>query len=141
MARTGGRRRCCSAGRIWIGSSNGSRGPRPRCPSVDLQEFPIHLLQLQVDPGRGMVAWTRFAAHPAVHAGGAQTGCRRLVEQQVIDAQARVAFPVLAEEVPERIDSLLGMLAADGVYPPLLEQALPAGAGLRLQESVLSPGT
>jgi hypothetical protein len=57
-----------------------------------------------------MIAGVGLAAHPAMHAGVAQPRRERRVEQQVVDAQAAVALPVLAEVVPEREDLLVRML-------------------------------
>ena len=42
----------------------------------------------------------------AVDAGGDEPGCEGGAEQQVIDAQARVAGVGIAEVIPERVDPL-----------------------------------
>src|SRR5690242_3209178 len=59
---------------------------------------------VELDPRRRVVARLRQRAHPGVHARFHEMRSERLREQQVVDAQARVALPVLAEVIPERED-------------------------------------
>ena len=57
----------------------------------------------------------------------------------MIDAKTRVAFPVVAEVVPEREDLLVRVNRADRVDPSLREQALIGIARLGLQQGILAP--
>src|SRR5262245_14815159 len=94
---------------------------------------------LQRHPRGRMVARFFLAAYPGVDVRIHETGGERLAEQQVIDAQARIALPVIAEVVPEGIDPLLRMAGANRIEPPLLEQSLIRVPRLGLQQRVLAP--
>ncbi len=54
------------------------------------------------DPRRGVVAGALEAADPPVDAGVVEARGELGVDEQVVDAEAGVALPVLAEVVPER---------------------------------------
>ncbi len=76
-----------------------------------------------------MVAGVGQAAHPASTPASIRPGRDRGAEQDVVEAQAGVALPVLPEVVPEGVDALVGMAGAEGVQPALRQQALVAGRG------------
>ena len=73
-----------------------------------------------------MVAGLRFVAHPGVNTGGQEPRRKRWAEQQVIDAQARIAGPVITKVIPERENLRIRMQLADRIAPALFEQALVA---------------
>ena len=58
----------------------------------------------------------------------------------MIDAQAGIALPAVAQVVPERIDARVGMQFAQRVGPALLDEARVRGPALRLNERVVVPG-
>src|SRR5947208_15360069 len=95
---------------------------------------------VELDPRRRVVARLGKTAHPRVHAGVHQARGELPAEQQVIDAQPRVALPVLAEVIPERVDRLVRMPRAERIDPSLLQQALVALAAPGLQQRILAPG-
>ncbi len=78
-------------------------------------------------------------AHPAVHACIAQGRGQHRIEQQVVDAQAAVARPVLAEIVPERVDAGIAMDLPQRVGPALGQQLGEGLSTLRLQQRVAAP--
>jgi len=79
------------------------------------------------------------AAHLAVHIGTGQHGSEFLVEQQVVDAQARVARPAIAPIVPIGVDRLVRMQYTDCIAPPLLQQPRECGTALGLEQCIVSP--
>src|SRR5690606_22974912 len=83
----------------------------------------FYLVQIEPYPGRGMVACTRLAAYPGVDAGVDQSLGQGWIEQQMVDPQTGVAFPVLAKIVPERVDRLVRVPGAHRIEPALREQA------------------
>src|SRR6185369_15091538 len=101
--------------------------------------LPPQLRQVQPDPSRRMVARMLLAAHPAIDTRLHQARCECGVEQQVVDTQAGIAIPMLAEVIPEREDRLVGMQMPDRIGPALLEQALVTLPGFRLQQCILEP--
>ena len=64
------------------------------------------------DPGWGMIARVRLAAHPLIDARFAQLGRKLGIEQQMIDAQTGVAFPMAAKVIPERVHAVVRIFAA-----------------------------
>src|ERR1700687_1160108 len=84
-----------------------------------------------------MLARTGPSAHGFVDACLDQTRAQLRVEQQVIDAQARVALPSLAHVIPERVDRTGWMPGTDGIGPPEVEQLPKRGAALRLDQGVV----
>jgi len=56
-----------------------------------------------------MVAGVGFIAHPGIYPGVLQIRTQGRVEQQMINAQAGVFLPVLAEVIPERVEPILRM--------------------------------
>ena len=79
-----------------------------------------------------MVARVWLAADPGIDAGRLQALGGRPVEQQVVDAEAGVSLPMLAEVIPEGEHLLFGVLCADRVDPALAKQAFPARAAFWL---------
>src|SRR2546428_533818 len=123
------RRRSCKlifASVGWVGESRAG---------LSLPARPVEL-----HPRRRVVARLGKIAHPRIHAGVYQARRELLAEQQVIDAQPRVALPVLAEVIPERVDRFVRMPRADRIDPSLLQQPLVALAALGLQQRILAPG-
>jgi hypothetical protein len=59
------------------------------------------------------------ASHFSVHIGSDEAVGDRRAEQQMVDAQTRVALPSVPEEIPERIDLLARMQRAQRVGPAL----------------------
>ncbi len=94
----------------------------------------------QLDPGRGMVTGLGLIAHPGIDARSLEVRRQVPVEQQVIDAQTRIARPMVAEVVPEREHLLLRMQVPDSVNPAAGQQALEAIARFGLQQRILLPG-
>ncbi len=86
-----------------------------------------------------MVARLLQAPHPRIDARVYEARRERAVDQQMIDAQAGVALPVVAEVIPESVDALFGMARAQRVDPALREKPLVQRAALRLQQRVLAP--
>src|SRR5690606_35057110 len=70
---------------------------------------------IQLDPGWRMVAGVLLPSHPTVHARFLQARSQVLAKQQMIDAQAGILLPVLAEIVPEGVDALLGVQGAQRI--------------------------
>src|SRR5258708_15796554 len=95
--------------------------------------------RVERDPGRCVVARLLESAHPGVDAGVGKARRELVAQQPVVDAQPRVALPVLPEVVPERVDRLLGALGAQRVGPSLLEEAPVALPALRLAQGALLP--
>src|SRR5689334_9228179 len=91
------------------------------------------------DPRRRVIARAGEPAYPLVDTRREQPRPQLGVEQQVVDAQPRVAFPMLAEVVPEGEYLLAGIELADRVRPALGEEPPVALAALRLQQRVLLP--
>src|SRR6202158_5275919 len=83
-----------------------------------------------------MVARTGPSAHGFVDARLDQTRAQLRVEQQVINAQARVALPSLTHVIPERVDRTGWMSGADRIGPPEVEQLSKRGSALRLDQGV-----
>src|SRR5688572_25159600 len=110
---------------------------RVRRSGADVGSMAPILAELHTD--RRVVAGFLLAAHPRVHLAVHQPRRERFVQQHVIDAQAGVALPVVAKEIPERIDALFGMALAQSVDPALREQPLVCIPRLRLQQRVLAP--
>src|SRR5687768_10037294 len=107
-------------------------------PRARSSRLPARLHIAQRDPRRRVVARLVEAAHPAIDARIVEARCELLVEQQVIDAQARVALPVVAEVVPER-ERLAAAQLEDRVEPALPYQPREARARRRLEQRVLLP--
>src|SRR5438552_16968598 len=80
------------------------RSFEPLRPQMLARERPIEL-----DPRRRVVARLGKTAHPRIHAGVHQARRELLAEQQVIDAQPRVALPVLAAVIPEPVTRFVRM--------------------------------
>jgi hypothetical protein len=113
----------------------------PERPPAPLRTSTRHpKLNLQSHPRWRMVAGARLPAHPTIHTRFHEFWRDVRVQQQVIDTQSGVRFPMSAEIIPERIDPLVRIAGAKSIDPPLREQTLVAGTGLRLQECVLPPG-
>src|SRR5436309_3435042 len=93
--------------------------------------FLHQLVEVQLYPGRRVIAGLGLAAHPAVHARLKQARRELTGQQQVVDAQAGIALPVLAEVIPEREDRLVGIELPDRVGPALREETPPAFEALR----------
>src|SRR5206468_10229632 len=109
---------CCALTPRWRATAAPATPNRLRASSADPDSA-------QLDPARRVVARAFLAAHPAVDPGFDELARERLVQQQVVDAQPRVALPVVAEVVPEGVDGFVGMELADRVGPALLQEALP----------------
>jgi hypothetical protein len=85
-----------------------------RLPAMDLPTpFLRRHLQFKLNPRGCVVTRVGFPPDPAIDAGGAGPIGERLVEQQVIDSQARVSIPVLAKVIPERENCLSRMERPD----------------------------
>ena len=91
----------------------------------------------QLDPDRRMIAGIVLAANGAIDAGGDKALGGFLAQQQMIDAQAGVARPAVAQVAPVSVHRRVGMQRADGVAPALTEQARETRAAFRLQQRVL----
>src|SRR5688572_1365568 len=94
---------------------------------------------LERHPDRRMIARLLKAAHPSIDARVDEARRERAIEQHVIDAQAGITLPVVAEVIPEGVDALFGMARAQRVDPALREKALVQRAALRLQEGIPAP--
>src|SRR5262249_26020927 len=70
-------------------------------------------------PNRRMIARLRLPTCPAIHTGGLQPLRERFVQEQEVDPQARVVFPVLTEKIPEREDLFVWVELANRVGPAL----------------------
>lgn len=64
-----------------------------------------------------MVTGLGLIAHPGIDARSLEVRRQVPVEQQVIDAQTRIARPMVAEVVPEREHLLLRMQVPDSIGP------------------------
>lgn len=73
--------------------------------------------RLQFNPGRRMVAGLFPAPHLAGHAAPNQRGAQGGAEQDVVDAQARVARERVAEILPEGIDARSRQRSSTGRRP------------------------
>jgi hypothetical protein len=93
-----------------------------------------------IDPGGRMIAGMGLATNPGVDTSGAEVLGKPFVDQQVINPQPAISFPVLTEVIPEGVDRLVGMQRSDSIHPALIEEALPAGPCFRLQQRVFPPG-
>ena len=67
-------------------------------------------LRLQFHPRRRVIARVRFAADPSVDAGGLEARFQPRAEQQVVDAQAGVAAPAVAEVIPKGVNDFILLL-------------------------------
>src|SRR6185295_12262030 len=74
-----------------------------------------------------------------MHVAADESRRERRVQQHVIDPQAGVALPVIAEEIPERVDALVRVQLAQRIDPALREQPLICVARLRLQQRIFLP--
>jgi len=75
---------------------------------------------------------------------GVDAGCleplrRGLVQQQMVDADAGIAFERAPPIGPEAVDALIGMQVADRIGPALVEDAAIGGFGFGREERVLLP--
>ena len=86
-----------------------------------------------------MVAGIRLTSDSAVHASSLKSVGGSRAQQQMVDPQTGVSWPMLSEIVPEGEDRLVGIERSDGINPALLLEALPAGPSLRLEQSVFPP--
>lgn len=91
----------------------------------------------QPDPNRGMIAGARLAAHPAVDAGGFQSGQQVRAEEKVIDPQAGVSRPSIPEVIPEGVDRLVRVKMTDGVDPALTQELAIGGAAFWLHQGIV----
>ena len=87
-----------------------------------------------------MIARVRCAAHAAVDAGRDKSLRQRRAHQQMVEPQARVAFPAPAEIMPERVHRRVRVQRPDGVGPALIQDARESRPALRLHQRVLRPG-
>src|SRR4029079_12170753 len=93
----------------------------------------------QLYPRWRVIARVWLGAPPDVHSRLTQTRRERLVEQQVIDAQPRIASPVVSKVVPKGINALVRVLHAQRIGPALRQQPLVRRAWRRLEQRVLLP--
>jgi hypothetical protein len=84
-----------------------------------------------------MVAGLGLVAHPCIDTCPFQIRRKLAIEQQVIDSQPGIAGPVVAEIVPEGVDTLVRVQMANGIDPALIKQSLVTRSRLRLQQRVL----
>src|ERR1700730_7979216 len=77
----------------------------------------------QLYPRRRMVAGFLPPAHGPIHIRRHEAAGDRRVEQQMIDAQARIPAICVAKIIPERVDRRVGMKCPDRIGPPLFLQA------------------
>ena len=87
-----------------------------------------------------MVAGFVHRANEFVHPGTRHLLCDFGAHQEMVDAQARIAFEVISKVVPERVDRLVGRVLVERVGPALFEQPLVGVAAFGLQQRVLFPG-
>src|SRR5690606_41358214 len=83
---------------------------------------PLARLVGDLDPRRGVIARPRLIADPAIDIRVDEARREHSVQQQMIDAQPRVALPVVAEVLPERVDPLVRMDGGERIDPTLREQ-------------------
>src|SRR6266702_8988851 len=93
----------------------------------------------QLHPRRRMVAGFFPPAHRPVHIRRYEPADDRRIEQQMIDAQARVTAVCIAKIIPERVDLRVGMKCADGISPSLFRQAREGFANFNSEEGVIDP--
>jgi hypothetical protein len=86
-----------------------------------------------------MVASTLLTAREPVDTSVDQAIGGYPVQQEEIDAQARIPAPAISFVVPERVHRLLGVKGPNGVDPTLIEQAPIARAAFRLKQRILCP--
>ena len=87
-----------------------------------------------------MVAGVFLAAHGAIDAGGDEPLRRLFAQQEMIDAQPRVARPAIPQVTPVGISRLVRMQIANRIAPAVAEQTGKARSALRLQQRVLVVG-
>src|SRR5450755_3069937 len=86
-----------------------------------------------------MVAGSWPTARCSVDAGRTKPGCKCRAEQQMVDTEAGVALPSMAQVVPERVDALVAMQLSQRIRPTLLEETRVGEATLWLDEGVVVP--
>src|SRR5215204_7360097 len=86
-----------------------------------------------------MVAGLGEGADAAVDAGRLEAPGRWLVEEQMVDADSGVAWPGVAEIIPEGEHPLLRVKLAEGVGPALLKQPRIGRLGLRREQGIFDP--
>ena len=79
------------------------------------------------------------SADIAIDAGGFETFRERGTQEEVIDAEARVAREGIAEIFPERVDTLAGVRLAERIGPALRDETAVGLAHLRPEEGVIDP--
>src|SRR5436190_20229749 len=86
-----------------------------------------------------MIAGFLPAAHTAIYARPHQATGQRGAQQQMVDAQARVAGKGISVELPEGIDALVRMKRPHGIEPALRSEAIEGGPDLRAKQRVILP--
>ena len=87
-----------------------------------------------------MVARACLAPFRPVHATGQKLIMQAGTEQQMIEAQARIALPAHPLIVPERVDALIGVEMPQGIHPAAARQALEGGPAGGLDKRIIVPG-
>lgn len=88
-----------------------------------------------------MIAGARFTAHNTIHACVLQPSRGRIVQQDMVDPQARVSGPSLAKILPEGPGRRIAWKSLpDGVRPSLVQQFGEGRPARRLKERVFLPG-
>ena len=69
-----------------------------------------------------MIARTLQPPHLAIHTRINQALCSSRVQQQMVDAEARIALPAVSHVIPECVHRRIGMQRADRIDPTLIEK-------------------
>src|SRR3954465_5365808 len=95
-------------------------------------------LILQFDPGRGVVRGLLAAAILLVDAGIEQAVGGLGAEQEMVDAEARVALPAAGGVIPEGVEGAVRVAGADRVGPALVQDGAEGGAAFGLHQRVVA---
>jgi hypothetical protein len=100
--------------------------------------FPIEGLasQIKTDPDGRVIAGVFYPAHPPVYIGIDQLRRDSGREQDVIEAHAFIGLPAVSLVVPEGPEGSLGVEAAEGIGPALIDESRKGVAAFRLDEGV-----
>src|ERR1700733_8027844 len=85
----------------------------------------------QFDPCGRVIARVLAPAHLAVNACIDQALQRMTIEQEMVDAEARISLPRISPVIPEGVNAVLGMKLSYGIGPTGFQKRLKRRAHLR----------
>ena len=92
------------------------------------------------NPRWGVIARAFYPADPAIDTRIDEALCGFRVQQQMVDAEAGVAFPPVSPVIPKCVHRRIGMHGADGIDPALIENAPKQRPRFRLHKRIIGVG-